>query len=168
MPFLDNYLVGGATSDVVKIAEVLLGSTALAISNIPQTYEHLRVIIVSRSDATATETSLLVRLNSNATNIYYPVDGTSATSYFSFSPIAGAKAEPNWFSFADITISNYSSTSMAKTVLAANLAKLSAASVGTAQLKGGIFGALDPITSLSLIIGGAFVPGSKMILYGIK
>jgi len=156
--------------DVVKIADVLLTGASVTISNLPQTFEHLRAIAVTRSTYTGIsgEASHILRLNEDRSNVYYQVGATTADTFFSLSPTPGAQAEPNWFSMTDIFIGSYSSTDKAKTVLVSQLIKMKIGSSGEARLKGGIYGSTDAITSLTLNTSSEYAPGSRLLLYGYK
>ena len=180
-----SLLVGNAPyipSDYESIATVTVGaggSSSIAFTSIPGTYQHLQVRYIARSTSAGTADPAVVRLNgisSNTYAIHYLYgDGASAAAaattsysytYGGYIPASGATA--NVFGAAVWDLLDYANTNKYKTIRSLNGVDTNGA--GNMRLTSGLVQTTDAITSITFTTDNAanFAEYSSFALYGIK
>lgn len=168
MPFLDNFLVGGATGDIVKIAELPLTGSVVTINNIPQTYRHLRMFIVARGIESAVNTLLYIRFNNIASNDYWMNNSTTPISSFDLAYIPANNADLGFYSTVDLFIGDYTNENIAKSIQALQVSKWRKNEPGSSFASGGTLDKTNAVKSISIWAIGGFAENSSVVLYGIK
>jgi hypothetical protein len=168
--------------DYESIATTTVGSggqTPITFSDIPQTYKHLQLRIMSRDGRSATANNLLARFNgdtaSNYSNHNLLSDGASATSegYTSQTEMVvglstSNSAAANIFGVSIIDIFDYANTNKYKTVRTLTGADRNGA--GLLRMWSSNWRSLSAVTSITLY--AQTTPNisqySSFALYGIK
>lgn len=176
-------LAHSPTDAMVKIAEENdHDGTAdtVTFDNIPPFFRDLRVVVFGRSDVNANFETFSMRFNNvQGTDYDYLIfhrdgDGSESDSY---SPgtsglflgfIPGATSPANYAGQAIVEILNYR-TSLAKTINVQGFYKLDTSSADINYVRGGgHWNDTDPITRIDIfLLGGDFVAGSRVALFGI-
>lgn len=149
------------------------GASSVTFSNIPQGYKHLQIRALSRSTFAATNTSIVIRMNSdsNSNYSYHSLNGNGttigsygvATDSFAISQMyPGASATASYFGGGVIDILDYANTNKFKTV------RSFAGFVGYVALMSSCWRNTAAITTLTLTTDGNFAQYSRLSLYGIK
>ena len=179
---------GIPNSDFFSIATVTAtdsSSSTLTISNIPTGYKHLHLRYMVNNSNGAADADIRLRFNSDSGNNYswkntYSTAVTPHTTSYGDSqtgvnamPIARAtaNAQGTLFGYGVAEISDYSSTSKAKSVSAAfgNTRGVSATSNQYVFSGGGVWTSTSAITSISFInLTTNFGVNSKVAIYGLK
>jgi hypothetical protein len=158
------------------------GATSITFSSIPQTYKHLQLRFVAKSDTTSTGYCLpAFRFNADSGANYaiheFFGDGTNIQAQALLSRNAGQFAQlidsynsTNQFGSSILDIFDYTSTTKNKTTRA-----LGGYGPGNGDERISLFStawfntaAITSITLLFATYGGNFVSGSRVSLYGIK
>lgn len=169
-----------SSGDFESIATVSVGAggaSALSFTNIPQTYTHLEIRGILRSNRADLNEHPALRFN-GATSGYashgFVGNGSSAgssnwgTSYIEFPYAMGANSSASHFAPFIININNFNSTSQKK------IAKIfignDANGTGHVVMNGGIYDSTSAISSLSIspIYGTLWLQNSSAALYGIR
>jgi hypothetical protein len=156
--------------------------TSFDFQSIPQTYQHLKIIVIGRIDTAALEATLQMRFNNDSSAIYNRQRGLASNTTASANAVTnqtemdvglvtGASGSANHASICEIVILNYANTTFYKS--AQNLmAHIPNTTVGDFDI--GLFGgvwkdvsAIDQVTIFNSA-GGAFITGSRATLYGLN
>jgi hypothetical protein len=176
---------GVPTGALVPIADIVLSSSQPSIDllNIPQTFSHLMLKIVCRSDAPSGNTTLLLRFNGDsganydrellfasaaATGAQEQLGATSMdVGWGSIIPTASAPA--GRYAMFDVSIPSYVSALVSKTVRAVGGNSFSTASGATyVSDYFGFWRSTAPINRITLTLGaGNLVAGTQVTLYGM-
>lgn len=169
-----------------SIATYAVGSTAQSVitfSSIPSTYKHLQIRAFARNNSSTTETSILVRLNGDASAANYrprhmlTTSGSSVNAYAdgsgTFTGIMagatyGGNNTANHFAPNIIDILDYADTNKTTVSRAFNASNQNG--VGYVTFVSGMWMNTAAVTSISLqpYDGASFVQYSHFALYGIK
>jgi hypothetical protein len=173
-----------AAGDFESIATVTVGSggsSSVTFSSIPNTYSHLQIRSMARTNRSGSSTdSGWTRLNSDtntANYTYHELTGTgsSATAYGSGAPeymsivmLTGATATASVFGVAITDFLDYANTNKYKTVR--NLGGCDINGSGNIVLNSSVWMNTNAITSIEIVprTGTQFVQYSHFALYGIK
>lgn len=166
----------------IRIATVTVGSTpqsSIVFSNIPQTYTDLKLVLSTRSSASANAWSdYYISLNGTSTitnwtsRVLYGTGSSSASSTYSSSLFTigeGNAGSSSVFGIADIYIPNYTSTN--NQVLSSESGSENNATSSLVQFGAALWSNNNSaITSITLTDynSGNFVQYSSATLYGIK
>ena len=162
-----SYISGGILSTT---------ASSYTFSNISTVYTDLKVIVCARSNAGADS----FRVTSNSTLVTYyndlkEYDGASySAGYYAgsnadfYGGVAfGGTQAANMFSFAEVNIGNYtSSTHKAISAMQGNTNNI--VNSQSMSFGGGQVGVTDPITSVTISCSSPMVATSSFMLYGIK
>lgn len=147
------------------------GNTTLTFSQIPQTYKHLQIRVVTRS-ANFSSNNFFIRINGNTGPNYsfHSLTGNGSTATASgYSDGTGftlyPDAESTNFTVMIIDIHDYREVK-AKTIRGF-IGKDTNGS-GSVRLASGMYTGLGTITQIELLDGGDFSTAAKVYLYGIK
>lgn len=148
-------------------------------TNIPQTYKHLQIRVLSRDDRAATVNSVIYRLNGDTgSNYAYHIlagDGSNASaaavtsSAFTYGMLqTSASTTSNIFTAAVIDILDYSNTNKNTTIR--TLQGFDSNGGGGIRLNSGLWRNTAAVTSFRLYPDGSanFIANSSFALYGIK
>jgi hypothetical protein len=155
------------------------GASSITFTNIPNTYSHLQLRALSRSDRSLTSDSWFIQINSDtATNYSYHAlrgNGTTADAFSSVSDTsmlflqqAGGTTGANVFGTLILDILDYSNTNKNKTLR--GLGGVDNNGNGTLGLSSGLWRSTSAVTSIRIVpnSGNNFVQYSSFALYGIK
>lgn len=161
------------------IATNLLASTASSVtfSNIPNTYKHLQIRYIGRTDWATAGADFLYSFNGDTTNsnyAYHRLGGEGSVAFSQASTSSrivginnGANAGTSMFAAGIMDILDYASTTKNKTVR--NLVGGDRNGSGLVALYSNLYISTSPVTSISLITeNGNWVANSRFSLYGIK
>lgn len=154
--------------------------TSVTFSSIPQTYKHLQLRIIGRSDTGGTNVSWNVQPNSATGSVYtlheLYADGSTvyswgnATGTYNNGPyfeVFGSSVTSNTMGVAIIDFIDYASTSKNKTMRFFTGSDRNGG--GTIALKSSLWTSTNAIDSIKIYGGGGnFVSGTTIALYGIK
>ena len=155
-------------------------SGTITFSNIPQTYQHLQLRIIARSDAASTfsRQGRLNNFNGVSTSCaFHRLEGTGSVvnasgntgfTYMNLFRTSGASATSNVMGVAIIDIHDYASTTKNKTFR--SFAGIDNNDTnGFVQLDSGVLLTTDAISSFDVIAqSGNFTTATTIALYGIK
>ena len=165
------------------IATTLVGSggvNQVTFNDIPQTYKHLQLRLLARTNAPYTYSSVYLNLNGDFSSSYAIHDlfgngssvgasGRTDTAIYT-QLITGANAISNNFGVIVADILDYANTNKNKTVRA--LGGMDNNGTGTpageVHLRSGLWVSTLPISSIVITSDGNFVQYSRFSLYGIK
>jgi hypothetical protein len=150
-----------------------LGSSAASIvfTSIPQTFTDLLILFSIRSDRTQGAEVCRITVNSNAVTGRY-LRGIGGASFSSSTNIdfyvAGADSTANTFGNGSIYLSNYSLTTVQKSISTDSVTANNSDNYGL-MISASNRASNDAVTSLTLapITGPNFLTGSTVSLYGI-
>lgn len=154
------------------------GASSVTFSNIPQTYKHLQIRAVARTDRGNTYDDIRAYINGNTTSSYYfhMLYGISGTIYSGGgtnvsmlawgSGMAGGGAGSSTFSSAVIDVLDYSDTNKIKTFK--SISGLNTNGGGLVSFTSHLFPSTSAITSIQLFGIGTMQQYSHFALYGIK
>jgi hypothetical protein len=151
------------------------GASAITFSNIPQTYDDLYLVVSGRATQAANDDALVFDLNGTTSNesvVLLRGTGSSTLSasgsYLVMGYLAGASATANTFGNADLFISNYSNSTLVKS-LSSNSVFENNGTAAIQQTQSMIWNSTSPVTSIQLKPDASnFVQYSSASLYGIK
>jgi len=151
------------------------GASAITFNNIPQTYDDLYLVVSGRATQAANDDALVFDLNGTTSNESVRLlRGTGSStlsasgSYLVMGYLAGASATANTFSNADLFISNYSSSTTAKSLFSDSVFENNA-TAAIQQIQSMLWNSTAPVTSIQLKPdASSFVQYSSASLYGIK
>lgn len=167
-----------AGSAFESIATTTLGSnqSTITFSGIPQTFKHLQLRILARTDRAADDKdSANIRFNGDSGTNYSQkvlssngasVSAANTSGGTSISTIATASAtgaSANVFGYSVIDIFDYANTNKNKTVFSLTGTLLAQLSIGSWQNT-------SAVTSITILpnVGSNFVANSRFALYGIE
>lgn len=160
------------------------GSSSIIFNDIPQTYKHLQIRLMSRNNRASTADTLGIQFNGDTSISNYVWQhyvygnnggagaagygtGVNASIYLGDCPSATASA--NIFSVSIADILDYGSTSKNKVLRSLNGKEAGAAIQGFVSLSSGAWLSTTPISSIKIFCNnGNFVQYSRFSLYGIK
>jgi hypothetical protein len=156
------------------------GTHVGSFTSIPQTFTDLLVVGVSRVSNSAVTTPLSVQFNNSGGTAYstrrlYGGDGVAGSDSFSGNPqmLLGFNntglQTANTFSSTEIYISNYSSTTVNKSVSCTSVMENNASGSSYIVASAGLWANTSAITLVTLFDNNAFqfVSGTQFFLYGI-
>ena len=162
-----------------RLAVISLAAPAatLDFQNIPQTFEHLRLVIHARGDLAATDAGQRIRINNNATAAYdwQMIQGAVAAvtaaantgdTFIPAGEAAGNTDAAAAFSLTEVLFSRYATTGRILAVLAqsshaTNLRKLTQQIAAT-------YRGYEAVTRITcLLSAGNYVAGTHATLYGL-
>lgn len=158
-----------ATNTYVELKKETVATpvSSVVLSSIDQTYTNLFLVV--NGSTSSSGTSLLVKFNSDSTNIYSDTglygQGSSAVSYRAVNnAVIGAGEFYNYNTTTTINIQNYSSTAIEKVLIGrANSAS------NYVQTFVGLRRDTSAINSITLsVTGNNFTTGTTFSLYGIR
>ncbi len=161
--------------DLISTTLISSDTGAIIFSDIPQTYKHLQLRVVSKSRDSAVSASMRIRFNDIATGSYrmhtLKGDGLTVSSsnvalaqQFAFRT-AGDNADGFGVSIMDIA--NYADSVNYKTVR--TMTTVPDSTDGREiSLNSGLFLITAPVTSILFDALNDFIAGSRFSLYGIK
>jgi hypothetical protein len=179
-----NSITPAAQGSFESIATITLTGNAASFefTSIPQTYKHLQIRGLFRSDYGATGAGGYLEFNGNASGTYrahalymngdgavgsYGSGALSVGTYWGIDTAAASPADTFGVDIADIL--DYTNTNKNRVVkIYSGSAQNGSASRN--QLNGGLYVSTTAVTSLKIKFGGAaqWVAGSTVALYGIK
>jgi hypothetical protein len=170
--FWDQDTAQGAMVPINSVNVSTTGSVTL--SNIPNTFQDLMLVVSARTDSSSL-TSALLRFNGDTSSVYSSTlllgNGVSATSERysneSFARIGyavGSSQLASAFSSQVVQIIDYASTSRFKTIVSRDSSDTNGS--GVSQLTTALWRNTAAITSITYAT--SIVPGSTITLYGIK
>jgi len=172
----------GAMFPLQVITVGAAGASSVTFSNIPNTYEHLQLRILSRCTRASASGNMMLRINSdtgsNYANHEIYGDGASATASgassvdrIDISRSPGTSATANIFSGTVIDILDYANTNKYKTVRSIfGFDNNSATVTGYIGLRSGLWMNTNAITTVEFTsaTSSSFTVNSVFALYGIK
>jgi hypothetical protein len=174
---------GNQYGAMVPISHIALNNNLPTFSNIPQTFQDLRIVIYGRSNFAATVDSLALYLNGVTSGGLYSQtrlggngsaassDRQSSLNFFSdLASVAGATSTSGIFSAFTVDILNYANTSTFKTILLR--AASDANGSGKTELTVGLYRSTSAITTITgpypYNTPQQYSAGSTATLYGIR
>jgi hypothetical protein len=171
------------TNSYESIATYTVGSTAqttITFSSIPQTYKHLQVRVIAKTDTGTTGfDDMWMTFNGRSDGIYSNHrilgNGSSVTAYGNssdtkifFNSVAPRPSLTNTFGTAVFDILDYQNTNKYKTTRSLNGCDTNG--TGEVLLQSGSFQLADAISSISFALESAhkFVQYSQIAIYGIR
>lgn len=165
-------------NNYTSIASILLGSGwgTYTFTNIPQSYSHLQLRVMSRNAGTGISNPYL-NFNLDSGNNYSfhwllgngsspstgnVINGTG--SWISDSP--GTSTTSNCWQVSITDILYYTSLSRFKTIR--SIGGYDANGSGTVSIYSGVWNSLAPISTISFTLNGSFLPNSTLSIYGIS
>ena len=156
------------------ISDQLLAASVASVSfpNIPQGFNHLRLVMAARTDRAANYGQVNCTFNGDSGANYTfkgPNQGSGiAASSFELGDIAGASAPAGYVGCTDLLIPNYAQTSLFKSW--AGIANWQDGTDNANGLVTGTWLSTAAITSLALVVAGGsnFIAGSRVTLYGMS
>lgn len=155
------------------------GSSSFTISNIPQTYTDLMLVLSLKTNLGAYDDLVEARINSdtnNYTGTWCGQSGNGTTmnllastdtmNTFYCGPSAGATVA-NLFSVTEIYFPNYA-TSQRKVISTTATVEANAQFRGVTHLRSSVWSQTGAMSSLYVVANGNFTAGSTFDLYGIK
>jgi len=178
----NDFFMPSAFESIATAAVSGSAVSSIDFTSIPNTYQHLQIRGIGRTDANAILSLSRVRFNSDTAANYtqHTLYGngssvgtdtnTSDTTIQWLAPVPGNNATANVFGAMILDIHDYKSTSKYKTVRVFAGDDGNAANVDyRVFLKSGLWMSTSAITSISLFCSGPnWVSGSTFALYGIK
>lgn len=178
--FLTNYGDFGAMQ---RIGYVALNNNIPTFSNIPQTFQDLRIVIFGRSNYSATTDTTAIFFNGVTSGTLYSQtrllgNGSSAISdrltnqdvIADLTMIPAATSTSGLFGVVTVDILNYRSTSAFKTFIARGASDMNGS--GRTELTVGLFRSTNAITSITgpyaYQLPQQYSAGSTAALYGVK
>ena len=166
--------------DSIATYAITTNTASVTFSSIPQTYTHLQIRMIARTNAAAVGDAAIISLNSdtNSNNYtYHEIVGNGATvsAYGSGAPetmqmysCTGATAAASVFGVGITDLLDYTNTNKYKTQR--NLGGRDNNGSGQMRIHSSLWMNTNAITSIALTpsIGTAFVQYSSFALYGIK
>ena len=157
------------------------GASTVTFSNIPQTYKHLQLRILGRTDRATAGDAIRIQFNSDTTSGNYRShmlygDGASVlslnlgnTAGITSYAISAAGAGANIFGVMIIDFLDYGNANKYKTVRSLSGFDVNG-SGGECHFSSGVWMSSSAITSLTIIpnVGTNFVQYSSFALYGIR
>ena len=165
--------------DALWATTLIASTSSITISNIPQTYKHLQLRVIGRSNRASNTDTLRLQANNDTASDYTTHglygDGSTAAAFaevpqafMQFYRIGGANAGTNTFGSIVIDILDYQNTNKFKT--ARGLGGSDNNGNGEIYLTSGLWRDTSAITSVSLFpgVGTTFNQYSSFALYGIN
>jgi hypothetical protein len=158
-------------------------SATILFSSIPQTYKHLQIRSVSKSDGNASGINLRIQLSGISSTSYRshqlrgngidvisqdPSEGTDSSMWFFDASIGSNVNYPNMFSPSVIDILDYTSTSKNKTIKILSGFASGSGLANRIGLRSGFLNNTSAVTSVSITGEGSWLTASRFSLYGIK
>ena len=182
MFFINPFIYAGG-GDFESIATVTVGSggaASITLSDIPSTFQHLQIRVMSRADYNfAGGLSLYIRLNSDTGSNYrwhrLHGDGASAVAAAAgaaddriefWKSVTDTSTSSSIFSGQIVDILDYASTSKATTVRAFN--GYDANGIGTVSIQSGLWTSTNAVSTITLTSDGNWLQHSTAALYGVR
>jgi hypothetical protein len=175
-----------AVGDYESIATVTVGSggtTSVAFTSIPSTYQHLQIRGIVKTDRAGTSDYFKLRINSDTTSTnyaYHEVGGNGSSTVVNASAnstnqvvierIAAGQQASSTFGATVIDILDYANTNKNKTVRSLTGFEDNSSNTGQIYLGSGLWTSTSAITQINLLPGGGtnILQYSTFALYGIK
>lgn len=168
-----------ATSAFDSLGAVVVSSSTSSItfSNIPQTYTHLQIRYIARTDYATAGADFLYSINgvtTNASYAYHRLGGEGSVAFSQSSTSSrivginnGSSAGANMFASGIMDILDYTNTNKNRTVR--NFVGSDRNGSGIVAIYSNLYISTTTVTSISLITeNGNWITGSSFSLYGIK
>lgn len=150
--------------------------STITLSNIPQTYDHLKILYQLRFDTRASTSNLRLNFNGSSANQYKwllvrgdgsTVSTTGSKNINEIQPgwLEGTNATANVFSNGEIMLHNYKSA-VNKTIITDNVPENNNTSAFYSTFGVGIYMDTSAITSVTISSGDSFI--GTIWLYGIS
>jgi hypothetical protein len=162
-----------------SLATVTVGTavSTVTFAAIPNTYKHLQIRYIGRTNWSIAQADFLYSLNGDTTNSNYAYHRLGGNGSIAFSQAStslraiginnGSDAPANMFATGIMDILDYSSTTKNKTVR--NLVGADRNGSGTVALYSNLYLSTSAVNSISLITeNGSWVANSQFTLYGVK
>lgn len=165
----------GAAASYESIATVAVTSNTLTItfSSIPQTYTHLQIRGIARTNRNSAIDSYQINLNGNSNTKSHELRGDGSAASASSGNVAngiipGANATASVFGGFVSDILDYTSTNKNKTIR--TLCAYDANGSGEINFTSSFYDSTAAITSITINVGtsNSYVANSHFALYGIK
>ena len=173
------------------LQSIEVGSTPVSqitFNNIPQTYEHLQLIVTARSTGPYDYSTVYLQPNQDSSINYtfHYIQGSPTGGGAALSAVNGGRATGNDTSFLPQLISGALSTGNAVGGIEVKLLDYTSNKYkmmlsvggndnrgfgspnGTVAINSGLWLSKSPITRLDVFTDGSFAPYSRLSLYGIK
>lgn len=180
MPILPAGSVSAAKGAVIPIAQAISNGavSAFTFTNIPQTYQDLKIVFAGRSNFDAIFPGLSIYINNHISNSGYSItyltgDGSNSTSGQSNSgwgintSIPGSYTTTGVFESFTCDIFDYTNTTKYKNLIFKGACDRVGAGY-TTLITGTYKQNTNAITQLSVEIQGVYASGSFATLYGIR
>ena len=172
---------GGAPADFEVISSSILSATASSVSfsSIPQTYKHLRVVIVGRTTSAVASENISFFWNDQGTSIAnhrMSGNGSTLTSASNAGASAGnsfvmpgASATANVFGVAVADLLDYTSANKTKVLRTAyGTSAASGSWVGLSSMSSWSGNSATNLVQIYPVSAGSWAVGTRITLYGIK
>lgn len=173
-----SYIVG--SSQQLISSQVLSGtSTTITFSSIPQNFNHLRLVVMARSDGAANNINMKCTLNSDsgsnydyqyiaANNNVLSGSAAAASTLGFMGTIPAASASASYTGLAEVIFYCYKNTTFYKTFVTKS--SFNTASTGNTQYAdiSTTWRNTAAITTIVITGSGNFVVGSSFYLYGVN
>ena len=178
---ISGHLSPSSDYESIATATITSNTQQITFSSIPQTYTHLQVRLMTRTNRAIAIEGINIWFNGDFSsnlspytfNIMYDANGTQGSVYSTsdsrVSQTTGSTQTANYYGVAIADILNYTNTNMKKSVRAFTAAVPN----GSAYLYyfGNQYNSTSAITSMTFNNGGttdSFIAGTKIALYGLK
>lgn len=168
-----------ATGSYESIATYNTTASSITFSSIPQTYKHLQIRYIGRTNRADIDDTLELRMNGNTGSSYvgHALTGNGSTAYSGAQGLAasvfagrlaGNSATSGVFAAGVMDILDYTDTNKNRTVR--TLSGLDNNGSGYMTLFSSLYLSTTTVTSITLYMGygTAFSSGTQFALYGIK
>jgi hypothetical protein len=181
MPLMPVAVIQAQLASFVQLYDNI-ASGAIAswdVTGIPQTYNHLRIVLNARGDTAATLTETHARFNGDSSAIYdaqYLL--TSNTTIVAAATAALNKAQTGEIPAASATadkagtvvsvIADYKSTTFQKTIISDHGAMLDQTTAMRRAMNYGLWRSTAAINQITVLpTAGNFIAGSRLTIYGL-
>lgn len=161
---------------------VTVGSVGSVIFTVPSTLKTVRISTTTRGDVASTATELMVRINSDSTNLYRhdsmfaqngstPAGGgaTLATSSMRANVIPGASAGAGVYGGGELTIEGWNAPHASHLNMTCQGGYIDSAGNQIIYIGNGVYLGAGPYTTITLLpITGNFITGCGFYLEGLR
>jgi len=163
-----------AVKQLIERVELDSSASSITFSSIPQTFAHLQILILARSDGAATIDTIAVSFNgtgdTDESSIQLFADGSTAESgtntIIKGGPVPTPSLTANTFSNTSFYVSNYTASQAKPTSMDAVIENN--ATLTSLELHAGLWDNTSAITSIAFSLSSSnFVTGTTISLYGI-
>ena len=177
----NSTILPGSYESIATVTVGAGGSASVEFTSIPQTYSHLQIRFIARTNRSVSADNVHLTFNGDnesTTNYGYHLlngDGASASAgagsnfgYILSGTAAGASLAANIFGFSVVDILDYANTNKNRVVR--SLAGYDANGSGIVRLNSGLYRSTTAVTSIKLWAENTFLHTqySQFALYGIR